>query len=624
MEEECLEMKNQRKRISKITAFTTALLSAGTMMTSAIPSATVTASAYGEDANYAEALALSLYFYDSNQCGTGVDDNPLAWRGNCHVSDAQANLSNAVNLGNARSVVDPDGDGKVDVSGGYHDAGDHIKFNLTIGFGMNSLALSDYLNPGAYQKAGCRDHLLYILKNGADYMMKTTFLDNSGDVGAVCYMVSNEGDHSYWGSPEKQNGDRPTYWLTPSSNNSAVVLEMASALAGTAVAFKDSDATYAAKCTKYAKALYKFGTQHSGNYMEGMGSMYATNSQYQDEQAMTEGWLYVLGEGSMPSFKPTGNGCYNNQYYDYYLYSWDKVWSGYAALMYKKTGDEAYAKELQFEVNNMGGLREGTYNSCKQEWGCTRYNCAVQMEALASINGDKNSDLAKGAKYQMNYILGSNPQNKSFLTGFGNSWSSKVHHRAANPGNGDASSNPDAKYVNYGYLIGGPDSSGTFNEVTDSYRWTEGALDYNGCFALACAALVNLNGCTSDGASRIVNSASEFKKNYSFGSNNNNNNYGNNDPEVYPAITAVNYNQKYHQIQFIWSPVQGATNYGIAVYLAGKWRVQTSSIPASSRSYVTPKNLTPNMTYRVAIAAKVNGEWTSTASIKNAVTVTVR
>ena len=119
---------------------------------------------------------------------------------------------------------------------------------------MNSLALSDYLNPGAYQKAGCRDHLLYILKNGADYMMKTTFLDSNGDVGAVCYMVSDEGDHSYWGAPEMQNGDRPTYWLTPSSNNSAIVLEMASALAGTAVAFKDSDSAYAAKCTKYAKA----------------------------------------------------------------------------------------------------------------------------------------------------------------------------------------------------------------------------------------------------------------------------------------------------------------------------------------------------------------------------------
>ncbi|MCR5142829.1 MAG: glycoside hydrolase family 9 protein [Ruminococcus sp.] len=611
-------MKNHKRRLSKITASATALaLSASALMTTAIP----TVSADSGDADFSEALALSLYFFDSNQCGKEVDDNPLTWRGNCHVSDSEAKISSAVNLGGQSRLVDPDGDGKVDVSGGYHDAGDHIKFNLTIGFGMNSLALSDYLNPGAYEKAGCRDHLLYILRNGADYMMKTTFLDNSGEVGAVCYMVSNEGDHSYWGAPENQTGERPTYWLTPSSNNSAIALEMASALAGTAVAFKDTDASYAAECTKYAKALYRFGTQHTGNYMEGMGSMYATNSQYQDEQAMTEGWLYILGEGSMPSFKPTANGCYNYSQYDYYLYSWDKVWSGYAAMMYKATGDSAFSNELLFEVNNMGGLSEGKYNTCRAEWGCTRYNCAVQMEALATVNGNKDASLAKGAKYQMNYILGNNSYNKSFLTGYGNSWSSKVHHRAANPGNGNASSNPDAKYVNYGYLIGGPDSGGTFNEVTESYRWTEGALDYNGCFALACAALVNLYGSNGDGASRIVNNASEFKKNYSFG---NNSTPGPIVEDLYPEISSVEYSSLYHQIKFTWKPVEGAQNYGIAVYLAGKWRIQTQSISASTTTYTTPKNLTPGKTYRVAIAAKVNGQWTAAQSIKNAVTVTVK
>jgi hypothetical protein len=96
------------------------------------------------------------------------------------------------------------------------------------------------------------------------------------------------------------------------------------------------------------------------------------------------------------------------------------------------------------------------------------------------------------------------------------------------------------------------------------------------------------------------------------------------DPNIYPVIKSVDYNEQYHQIRFTWNPVQGATNYGIAVYLAGKWRVQISAIPASTLTYTTPKNLTPGMTYRVAIAAKVNGQWTSTASIKHAVTVTVR
>ena len=89
-------------------------------------------------------------------------------------------------------------------------------------------------------------------------------------------------------------------------------------------------------------------------------------------------------------------------------------------------------------------------------------------------------------------------------------------------------------------------------------------------------------------------------------------------PKNFRAVT----NSQYHQIQFVWDKVQGADKYGIAVYLAGKWRVQTSNI--TTNSYITPKNLTPGMTYKVAVAARVNGKWDTTGAIKNAITVTVK
>ncbi|MCR5142256.1 MAG: glycosyl hydrolase family 5, partial [Ruminococcus sp.] len=62
----------------------------------------------------------------------------------------------------------------------------------------------------------------------------------------------------------------------------------------------------------------------------------------------------------------------------------------------------------------------------------------------------------------------------------------------------------------------------------------------------------------------------------------------------------------------------------IAVYLAGKWRIQTQSISASETSYTTPKNLTPGKSYKVAVAAKVNGMWGAAEAIRHAVTVTVK
>ncbi len=105
---------------------------------------------------------------------------------------------------------------------------------------------------------------------------------------------------------------------------------------------------------------------------------------------------------------------------------------------------------------------------------------------------------------------------------------------------------------------------------------------------------------------------------------NNNNNNNNNSALTYPDSIWVDYNQTYHQVRFTWNAVQNAQNYGIAVYLAGRWRIQTQSISSSATTYTTPKNMTPGMTYKVAIAAKVNGSWDVANAIKHAVTITVQ
>jgi hypothetical protein len=91
---------------------------------------------------------------------------------------------------------------------------------------------------------------------------------------------------------------------------------------------------------------------------------------------------------------------------------------------------------------------------------------------------------------------------------------------------------------------------------------------------------------------------------------------------TYPTNIKVEYSEQYHQMRFTWDKVKNADKYGIAVLLAGKWRVQTSSI--TTNSYTSPKNMTPGKTYKVAIAARVNGKWDTANAIKHAVTVTVK
>ena len=173
------------------------------------------------------------------------------------------------------------------------------------------------------------------------------------------------------------------------------------------------------------------------------------------------------------------------------------------------------ATELQTEIDKQGGLRVGTYNG--DGWGAARYNCALQMSGYAVANGDASNQYATAGKWQMDYILGENPTGYSFLIGYGNKWPTHYHHRAANPGNGDPSQNPEAKYTLYGALVGGIDASGNYQDMTDKYQYTEPALDYNGCFVLACAGLAGLYGGLDAGAKNIVSNASEIKKGYSFG-----------------------------------------------------------------------------------------------------------
>ena len=136
--------------IKKITAAAIAVLSA-------VPLTAPTFNAYSEalpnqngyediDRNWAKLLQYTLHFYDANMCGTDVSDkNRFSWRGNCHTYDAKVPLQpmdeeeNGTNLDAAfiekyKDILDPDGDGFVDVSGGFHDAGDFPKHMQLLSF----------------------------------------------------------------------------------------------------------------------------------------------------------------------------------------------------------------------------------------------------------------------------------------------------------------------------------------------------------------------------------------------------------------------------------------------------------------------------------------------------------
>ncbi|MBO4866472.1 MAG: leucine-rich repeat protein [Ruminococcus sp.] len=88
----------------------------------------------------------------------------------------------------------------------------------------------------------------------------------------------------------------------------------------------------------------------------------------------------------------------------------------------------------------------------------------------------------------------------------------------------------------------------------------------------------------------------------------------------YPIVTDTEYNEEFHQFRLNWQAVESATEYGIAVKIAGKWKIQTCT---DKTFFISPK-LTPDSIIEMVICAKVNGKWDTRFINSRAFKVTVR
>ncbi|MGN0647794.1 MAG: glycoside hydrolase family 9 protein, partial [Oscillospiraceae bacterium] len=169
----------------------------------------------GDYDNFAKALQYSLHFYDANMCGPEVDENSrFAWRADCHTYDAAvplipmdmgADLKQRVGTNLSADFIEQyydvlntgSEDGTVDVSGGYHDAGDHVKFGLPEAYAGTTVSWGYYEFRDAYVECEQQEHVETIIRYFCDYFMRCTFRDANGDVVAFCYQVGDgDVDHS--------------------------------------------------------------------------------------------------------------------------------------------------------------------------------------------------------------------------------------------------------------------------------------------------------------------------------------------------------------------------------------------------------------------------------------------
>lgn len=499
----------------------------------------------GLDYDFARALQYSIYFYDANMCGTGVDENNrYKWRGDCHTYDAQCELIAGIkdfkgtNLSQAfidkyKDILDPDGDGCVDVSGGFHDAGDHVEFGMPENYAAATLGWGYYEFRDAYKKTGQDDHLETIVRYFNDYLMKCTFRDNSGKVIAHCYQVGDgDNDHSYWNSPEMDEMPRPAFFLTADKPQIDYTASAAASLALNYLNFKETDPEYAEKCLDYANALWDF----SVDALERFGpddvlsdnadgpKGYYRSEKWVDDFCWAAGWLFLCtGDKSLLETAAP--------YYDYYApsgwtYCWNDVWSG-AACLWARINQEYPDVDLINMIRKAQGKNEYVFENIWEQvakclptwqalespqgyaflqvWGSARYNTAMQLIGLVYdkyTNNGKPGEFSEWAKKQMEYIMGNNDMtfkeaeetggpthgSRSLIVGYNENSVKYPHHRASS-GLTKCEDRDEQRYVLYGALAGGADSSDAHNDLTEDWVYNEVTIDYNAAFVGACAGL---------------------------------------------------------------------------------------------------------------------------------------
>ena len=520
-------------RKKRLTAVLLSVLTAGVLLPQ---SASATALPHEADyheaeTNFAKLLQYSLYFYDANMCGTEVtEQSRLPWRGNCHVYDAKVPLKpledgkgtnfTAAEISKYKDILDPDGDGFVDVSGGYHDAGDHVKFGMPETYAASAVAWGYYEFREAYEAIGEDEHTETILRHFSDYFMKSTFRDKDGKVVAFCHQVGDgDVDHKYWQSPEIDAMERPAFFATESRMATDVVSEAAASLAINYCIFKESDADYADTCLDYAKALYRFAAETDKALLKGADgpSSYYESKKWEDDFCFAGGWLYLI----------TKDHWYLDQclkYDDYYappgyVFCWNDMWNG-VSIIFGRIQDEypeiceetrvaigrGEYEKLDFwemEAKALNGYASGAKDTPAgyyfvDNWGSARYNTAAQFTALVYDkyqNGKDRYDpsqpdyhFSEWALGQMEYLLGDNPMDRCYVVGYNEKSAKYPHHRAAS-GLTMAEDTAEHKHVLWGALVGGPRKNDEHSDTTNDWVDNEVTIDYNAAFVGAAAGL---------------------------------------------------------------------------------------------------------------------------------------
>jgi len=450
------------------------------------------------DANYyRKALWMTTRFYGAQRSGNGV---------NWLIAEHSKKFAG---YEGGKSYI-KDADGSYDLTGGWFDCGDFVKFGQTEFYSCYMLLLGysefadgyvdlyspdyhGYINAGDYTYESAKGvpngipDVLDECKYATDYFQKCIRSSNK-----FYYQVGDgNADHQQWSTSVyksknlnvsaggEADGSRPVYSIT--SGGTSMVALCGASLAAMYRLYKPYDANYAAQCLAKAKICEQFinNGNLSNKGSEG-GGFYPAKEEYAPDLVIFYSEMYLA----------TGTESYKTKADTYFSqmkasHGWSLCYNNTNDIAdyvyYKVTGNKTALSQLQNYANSYKGTGYFLDKTGDNEWGPLRYTANQAFLWALYSKAMKATTINAYTLRTIDYIIGDNNQKFSFVTGLGDQYPQKPHYRNVflNDNNNANACVLPAKFAQLGYLVGGNKTNSPYNDYIDNYRTGEGGIDYN-------------------------------------------------------------------------------------------------------------------------------------------------
>ena len=377
---------------------------------------------------YGDMFGTTLQFYRVQRCG---NTNPLL-HGVCHLVDG------IVANGSQRGR-------HIDVTGGWHDAGDYLKFIITDAFATTLMLHAYERHPEVFADI---DHnnipdVLDEARIGLDWLLKMWDPENR----ELYYQVGDYRDHGEWRLPDGDDASRPstrTVWACEAGKGANIAGKMAAAFALAAWLWNDRtrsfyDPALAASFLSAAAQIYSFGkarpaTQPSTTDPGTPPSAFYDEQTWQDEMAL----------GAAELYRATGDPAYLADARMYAAAAGSSAslyWGNVSMLAQYEIArlDASYRPSAaQFMEEDLNTYQTNFFNSSFRTalsgfyWGSAADMAGAALTALWYEDLTGNSSYRTIALAQRDYLLGANPWGVCFVNSVGTTWPHNPHHQVAN------------------------------------------------------------------------------------------------------------------------------------------------------------------------------------------------